>query len=155
MTRVLLAGLLGVGFFTAAPAPAFALPPEEVQALVERAADYIREHGRQQAFADFNRPDGGFVDGDLYVFCNDITGVQLANGGNPKMVGKNLSTLSDAEGHMTTLDMNRIGQTTGHGWYEYLWPNPAKGRIERKTAYVLRIDDRTICGSGYFKPDQR
>jgi cytochrome c len=154
MSRVLPAGLLGVGLFAAALAPVFARSAEEAQALVERAADYIREHGRQQAFADFSRPDGGFVDGDLYVFCNDISGLQLANGGNPKMVGKNLSALRDAEGNATTLDMNRIGQTTGHGWYEYLWPNPVKGRVERKISYVLRIDERTICGSGYFKPDQ-
>jgi cytochrome c len=154
MTRVLLAGLLGAACFTAVPQPVFAHSPEEAQALVERAADYIRANGREEAFAAFNRPDGGFVDGELYVFCNDITGLQLANGGNPKMVGKNLSTLRDAEGHLTTVDINRIGQTAGHGWYEYLWPNPAKGRIERKVTYVLRIDDRTVCASGYFKPDQ-
>ncbi|HUN42062.1 MAG TPA: cache domain-containing protein [Acetobacteraceae bacterium] len=155
MTRGPLATLLGVGLLAAALQPALAHSPEEVQALVERAADYIREHGQQQAFADFNRPDGGFVDGELYIFCNDISGVQLANGGNPKMVGKNLSGLRDFEGRLTTADINRIGQTVGHGWYEYLWPNPAKGRIERKTTYVLRIDDRTVCASGYFKPDQR
>jgi cytochrome c len=154
MIRVLLAGLLGFGLFAVALKPVFAHSPEEVQALVERAADYIRAHGREQAFATFNRPDGGFVDGDLYVFCLDITGVELANGGNPKIVGKDLSSLRDSEGRMSTLDINRLGHTAGHGWYEYLWPNPAKGRIERKTTYVLQIDDHTVCASGYFKPDQ-
>lgn len=154
MTRVALAVLLGVGCCATALQPAFAHSPDEVQALVERAADYIRDHGRQQAFATFNRPDGGFVEGELYIFCNDISGVQLANGGNPKMVGKNLSGLRDAEGRLPTVDLNRIAQTAGRGWYEYLWPNPAKGRVERKTAYVLRIDDRTVCASGYFKPNQ-
>ena len=83
MTRVMLAVLLAAGHLGMATKPVSAGSPEEVQALVERAAEYIRVHGRQQAFADFNRPDGGFVDGDLYVFCDDAAGVNLANGGNP------------------------------------------------------------------------
>jgi cytochrome c len=153
MTRVLLAGLLGVGLFAATVMPVSARLPEEAQALVERAAEHIREHGRQQAFADFNRPDGGFVDGELYIYCNDASGVQLANGGNPKLVGKNMSALRDAKGTLTTAEIFRIGQTKGRGWYEYFWPNLVKGLVERKAAYVLRIDDQTICASGYYKPD--
>jgi len=154
MRRTLLAGLLGACMCAAAAPATFAHSAEEAQALTERAADYIRDHGRQQAFAAFNRPDGGFVDGDLYVFCIDGNGVELANGGNPKLVGKDLSKLRDAEGHLTSVDIYHIGQTAGHGWYEYLWPNPAKGRIERKAAYILRIDDKTVCASGFFRPDQ-
>jgi signal transduction histidine kinase len=154
MTHVLLAGLLAIGVIAAMAKPVCAGPAEEVQALVERAADYIREHGRQQAFAAFNRPDGGFVDGEFYVFCNDSAGIQLANGGNPKMVGKDMSAVPDAKGTLTTPEIFRIGQTQGHGWYEYLWPNLVKGRIERKVTYIMRIDNQTICASGYYKPDR-
>jgi signal transduction histidine kinase len=127
--------------------------PEDVQALVARATEHIRQYGREQAFEDFNRPDGGFVNGELYVFCIDGAGIQLANGGNPKLVGKNLSSLRDAEGKATTADMYHIGQTQGQGWYEYLWPNTARHRIERKVAFVVRIDDQTVCASGYYKSD--
>ena len=98
MTRVLLAALLAVAHFGVAAKPVSAGSPEEVQALVERAAEYVRVHGRQQAFADFNRPDGGFVDGDLYVFCDDAAGINLANGGNPNLVGRNLAAVRDADG---------------------------------------------------------
>jgi signal transduction histidine kinase len=153
MTRALLAGLLGVALFAATAKPVSARSPEEAQALVERGAEHIREHGRQQAFADFNRPDGGYVDGELYIFCNDASGVLLANGGNPKMVGKNMSAVPDAKGTLTSAEIFRIGQTKGRGWYEYFWPNLFTGRVERKVAYILRIDDQTICGSGYYKPD--
>ncbi|MBI5441029.1 MAG: histidine kinase, partial [Deltaproteobacteria bacterium] len=37
-----------------------------------------------------NKKDGKFVRGELYVFALQFDGTTLANGGNPKMVGKNL-----------------------------------------------------------------
>ena len=154
MTRVLLAGLLGVVLFAVMARPVSAHSPEEVQALVERAADYIREHGRQQAFADFSRPDGGFVDGDLYVFCQDASGVVLAHGGNPKIIGRNMSGVRGPDGRLSNVEINHLGLTQGSGWLEYLWPNPDAGRVQLKVSYVLRIDDHTVCGSGYYKPDQ-
>jgi cytochrome c len=146
-------GRLLAVLLAAAATPACAGSPEDVKALVERAAQYVHDYGLQRAFADFSRPDGGFVDGELYVFCSDNTGTQLANGGNPKLVGKNLSSARDANGKGgTNVELHRIAQTKGYGWYEYLWPNPAKGRVERKVVYVIRIDDQIICASGYYKP---
>jgi cytochrome c len=154
MNRVLLAGLLVVGLFAVAAKAVAAGSPEEVQALVERAAAYIREHGPQQAFADFSRPGGGFVDGELYVFCLDADGMVVAHGGNPKLVGKNLAAVRDPDGQLRTRTLLQIAQTKGRGWLEYPWPEVDEGRIGRKVTYVLRIDDHTICGSGYYKPDQ-
>ena len=78
----------------------------------------------------------------------------LANGGNPKLVGRNLSTLRDAEGRLPIVEINRVGLTEGQGWVEYLWPNPQTHRVQRKITYVVRIDDQTVCGSGFYKPDQ-
>jgi cytochrome c len=153
MIRFLLTGLLGVVLFATMVEPASAHSPEEVQALVGRAADYIGEHGRQQAFADFSRPDGGFVDGDLYVFCQDVGGVVLAHGGNPKIVGRNMAGVRGPDGRLSNVEINRLGLSQGSGWLEYLWPNPGAGRVQLKVAYVRRIDDHTVCGSGYYKPD--
>ena len=151
MTRRLLAGLLGATLFALMAKPVSAHSPEEVQALVERAAAYIREHGRKQAFADFSRPDGGFVNGDLYVFCQDASGIVLAHGGNPKIVGRNMSGVRGPDGRLSNVEINHLGLSQGSGWLEYLWPNPNAGRIQLKISYVLRIDDHTVCGSGYYK----
>jgi cytochrome c len=146
-----LAEIILASFFVMTPASSHTA--DEAQALAERGLAHIQDVGREQAFADFNRPDGGFIDGELYVFCSDNTGTQLANGGNPKLVGKNLSSARDANGKGgTNVELHRIAQTKGYGWYEYLWPNPAKGRVERKVVYVIRIDDQIICASGYYKP---
>jgi cytochrome c len=154
VTRVLVACLLAVALVAVAAKPVFARSPEEVQALVERAAEHVRAYGLTQALADFNRPDGGFVDGELYIFCLDADGIQVANGANPKIVGRNLFAVRDAEGNLPSLQLYRIGQANGRGWFRYRWPNLAEGRVQRKISYVVRIDDRTVCGSGYYEPDR-
>jgi cytochrome c len=151
--RFLRAGLIGLALVAAAarPAAAEARTAEEAKALLERAVAHIQTVGRVRAFADISRPDGGFVDGELYVFCIAPDGIMLAHGGNPKLVGKNLMVLRDPEGTLTTVGIIRVGQTQGQGWLEYLWPNPGTGRVERKATYVVRIDEQTICASGYYE----
>jgi len=59
--------LLGMALAAASAEPR---TPDEVVALVTRAAAHIQVIGAPAAFADFSRRDGGFVDGELYVFCN-------------------------------------------------------------------------------------
>jgi cytochrome c len=151
--RPLRACLLGAILSAAAGWTATAHTPDELQALVDRAAAHIRAVGPVQAYADIARPHGGFVDGDLDVFCDGADGRGLAHGGNPKLVGKNLGILRDAEGNLPILDGVRLALAQGQGWHEYLWPNPQADSVQRKATYVLRIDDRTVCGSGDHKLD--
>jgi signal transduction histidine kinase len=124
---------------------------EQAQALAERAVAHIRDVGRERAFADFSRPDGGFVDGELYVFCQDASGVVVAHGGNPKLVGRNMADVRGPDGRLANVEINHLGLTQGSGWLEFRWPNPVTKRIELKAAYVLKVDDHTVCGSGYYK----
>jgi cytochrome c len=132
-------------------ASAHAGTAEQAQALAERAVAHIHDIGREQAFADFSRPDGGFVDGELYVFCQDVSGVVVAHGGNPKLVGRNMADVRGPDGRLANVEINQLGLTQGSGWLEFRWPNPATKRIELKAAYVLKVDDHTVCGSGYYK----
>jgi cytochrome c len=131
--------------------PAAARTADEVTALVERAIAHIHEVGRERAFADFSRPDGGFVDGELYIFCQDASGVVVAHGGNPKIVGQNMADVRGPDGKLANVEINQLGLTQGSGWLEFRWPNPATKRIELKAAYVMKVDDHTVCGSGYYK----
>lgn len=135
----------------ARPAAAAAHTAAEVVALVQRAVAHIHEVGRERAFADFSRPDGGFVDGELYIFCQDASGVVVAHGGNPKLVGQNMADVRGPDGKLANVEINQLGLTKGSGWLEFRWPNPATKRIELKAAYVMKVDDHTVCGSGYYK----
>jgi cytochrome c len=148
MLRVLPA-CLAVGL--ALPTAAGAATPEEAKALSERAAAYIQSVGEAKAFADFSRPDGGFTQGELYVFCYDHDGVNLAHGANPLFVGKNLQHLKDPDGKEPNVDIIAIGFGKGEGWVDFKWPNPITKKIEPKSAYVIRTND-VVCGVGYYKP---
>src|SRR5580692_3749945 len=119
VTGIPFAGLLAVTLLTVAPKPVATRTPEQVQALVDQAAEHIRNVGRQQAFADFNRRDGGFVDGELYIFCGDATGKVLAHGDNPKLVGKSVANVRDTDGKSPAVEVFRVAQTKGKGWVEY------------------------------------
>ncbi|HUB11155.1 MAG TPA: cache domain-containing protein [Acetobacteraceae bacterium] len=105
----------------------------------------------QQAFADFSKPGGPWIQGELYVFCQADDGTVVAHGGNPALVGKNLLNVKDPDGRTPNAEMNKLGLTKGSGWYDFRWPNPATRQIQEKSAYVIKIDDHTICGSGYYK----
>lgn len=128
---------------------AVAATAAQAQAFSERAAAYIEQVGEEKAFADFTRPDGGFVDGELYVFCYDSKGLNKAHGGNPAFVGRNLLHIKDPDGTEPNLLIVKMGFEQGRGWVNFKWPNPVTKRIEDKSAYVIRTHDVT-CGVGYY-----
>jgi cytochrome c len=134
----------------AMPVVGHAATPQEAEAFSERAAAYIIQFGEERAFADFSRPDGGFVDGELYVFCYDHEGVNKAHGGNPLFVGKNLLHIRDPDGKEPNVEIIKTGFEQGHGWVDFKWPNPTTKRIQQKSAYVIRTND-VVCGVGYYK----
>jgi cytochrome c len=131
-------------------ASAHAATPEEAKALSERAAAYIKQVGEEKAFADFTRPDRGFVQGELYVFCYDRDGVNKAHGANPLFVGKNLLHLKDPDGKEPNVEIIRVGFDQGQGWVYFKWPNPVTKKIQQKSAYVIRTND-VVCGVGSYQ----
>ncbi len=150
MTRAVCLALSILSTFALA-GPVDARTADEAKALAERAIGHINNVGREHAFSDFSRLDGGFVDGELYIFCQDVSGVVVAHGGNPKIIGRNMAHVRGPDGRLSNVEINRLGLTEGSGWLEFRWPNPATKRVELKAAYVLKVDDRTVCGSGYYK----
>ena len=135
----------------AMPLVARAATLEEAKALSERAAAYIAQVGEAKAFADFTRPDGGFVQGELYVFCYDHDGVSKAHGANPRFVGKSLLHIKDPDGKdLVETAIVKTGFEQGRGWVDFRWPNPMTKTIQQKSAYVIRTND-VVCGAGYYK----
>ena len=138
---------LALGFVATAT---HAATPAEAQALSERAAAYIQQVGEEKAFGDFTRPDGGFTQGELYVFCYDHNGVNKAHGANPAFVGKDLLHLKDPDGKEVNVEIVKLGFGQGRGWVDFKWPNPTNKKIQQKSAYVIRTND-VVCGVGYYK----
>ena len=144
------AAVLAVFTVAACPVAAAAATPEQAKAFSERASAHILQVGEEKAFADFTRRDGGFHDGELYVFCYDRKGVNMAHGGNASFVGRNLLHIKDPDGAEPNNRIVKMGFEHGRGWVDFKWPNPVTKKIQDKSAYVIRTND-VVCGVGYYK----
>ena len=140
--------LMGAG--SVLPDIALGATAEDAKALVERAVTHVKDVGEEQAFKDFTNKDGGYIEGELYVFCYSPDVTLVAIGGNPGMVGKNLRNLKDPDGKEASFELVQMGLQHGSGWVDYKWPNPVTKKIQTKSAYVVKVNDK-VCGTGYYK----
>ncbi|HYD62624.1 MAG TPA: cache domain-containing protein [Noviherbaspirillum sp.] len=124
---------------------------EDAVALVKQAIAYIKANGRDKAFAEFSSPSGKFRDRDMYIMVYDLQGNNKAHGANPRLVGKNLSGIKDADGKaLFNAFLDSVNSPKGGGWVDYKWPNPVTGAIEPKTTYVEKFED-IMLGCGIYK----
>ncbi|MES2299237.1 MAG: cache domain-containing protein [Pseudomonadota bacterium] len=121
--------------------------PDQATALVKKAVAFLKANGKEKALAEFNNPKGQFVNGDLYIFALEPSGVTVANGNNGKLVGKNVLEMKDQDGKPFIKTLLEIGNTKGSGWLDYRWNNPVSSKIEMKSTYVEKSDDLYVaCG---------
>lgn len=126
---------------------------DEAVAMVKKASEFLKKNGKEKALAEFNNPKGQFVQKDLYIFAFGANGdgVELANGANIKLVGKNVLQMKDADGKFLIKDILALGMSKeGKGWVDYKWPNPSTGTVDGKRTYVERVDD-VVIGCGIYK----
>jgi hypothetical protein len=123
---------------------------EELKAFVENAYTYVYSVGKERALAEFNDPNGQFVDGELYIFAYDMNGTVLALPYQLSVVGLNRWYLEDTSGV-------KIGQRIiaraeqGGGYVFYLYPNPADNYTkELKLTYVMAVNDEWCIAAGVY-----
>ena len=126
---------------------------ETLVAFVEEAVAYAREHGRDAALAEFNRKNGSFVRGELYIYAYDNNITTLAHPVSPELVGRSRLDEPDAFGNPYAWKFTSA-LTSGSGFLWFYYQNPAhNNRIERKLGYVARVDETWWLGSGvYYGP---
>ena len=91
-----------------------------------------------------------FHDRDLYVFIYDMSGVCVAHGARPALIGKNLIDIKDQDGNYLIRRMVEIANGAGSGWVDYKWPNPQTNKIEDKSSYVEKLGDY-FAGVGVYR----
>ena len=124
---------------------------EEAVAMVKRVQDKFRTDGPEATFkAVIDQSTKEFHDRDLYPFIYDLTGLNVAHGARPALVGKNLISLKDQDGKHLIRDMITIATTSGSGWIDYKWPNPITNKIEDKSSYVEKLGDYFV-GVGVYR----
>ena len=122
----------------------------EAEALVKKAVAYVKANGPEKAYDEFTNGKS-FKEGDLYIIVYDLNGKNLAQGANPKLVGKDLIGLKDPDGKLLIKMFVDLAKDKGKGWSDtYKFLNPVSQKIETKTMYVERVGD-TLVGCGIYK----
>lgn len=121
----------------------------EAVAMVKKGVAFVKANGKEKAFAEINNPKGQFVDRDLYIMAYDMKGINVAHGSNPRLVGKNLLEIKDADGVYIIKGLIGVANK-GNGWVDYKWPNAATKAVENKSTYVEKVDD-ILIGVGIYK----
>lgn len=122
----------------------------EAEAMVKKAVAYIKANGPEKAYDEFTNGKS-FKDRDLYVVVYDLNGKNLAQGANPKLVGKDLIGLKDPDGKPLIQMFVDLAKGKGKGWTEgYKFLNPVSQKIEGKAMYLERVGD-TLVGCGIYK----
>jgi cytochrome c len=152
MSKRVFLGLAAAGLLSAATGVQAQGKGNEADAvaLVKRAVDYLKKNGKEKALAEFSNPQGQFIDRDLYIFVIDQKAKMLAHGALPKIIGKDVIEMKDADGGYLFKDMLAATATKQNAWVHYKWPNPVSKNIEAKSTYLERVDDMVI-GCGIYK----
>ncbi len=123
---------------------------QEAQALLERAVDFLKQAGPEQAFSAFNNPQGGYMQDDQYVFAVGLDdGRYRASGASPQLNGMDVRGMKDAAGTPLFENMISLARKSGSGTVEYVWRNPATNAVETKHTLIQRVGD-VLLGVGYY-----
>jgi len=122
----------------------------EARALLDKAVVALKGN-EADALAKFPKPDGGFRDRDLYVYCFDTTTGKFTAHINPALVGTDVRTLKDAK------DGSPVGQKFFDAVKEgavttiaYNFPKPGGTEPVPKEAYLTKVGNQG-CGVGFYK----
>jgi cytochrome c len=122
--------------------------PEEAQALVARAIALYREKGIA-AFAVISWPDGGFIDGELYVFVIAPDRRIVAHAELDRL-GIDVGPIVDIDGK--PYGRLLVEEATPEGtWLDYKRKNPVTSQIEPKRSWIVKVDGY-VFGSGVYGP---
>lgn len=127
---------------------------DEAVAMAHSAKQFYVDNGFDALIqAVHDKTNSDFHDRDLYVFVVRFDNVVIANGGNPKLAGRDVSGIRDHNGFDFSGAMIDLARTEGQGWVDYIWPHPLTKKVAQKSGYVLKIRDDMYVGVGIYKPN--
>jgi len=128
---------------------------DDAVALVKKAKAHLKKQGPEKACKDFADPAAGFQNGELYVVLQDVreagTLKIVCHAKNPRLNGKDLTELKDADGKQFNKEVISLVKEKGQGWLDYRWVNPVSGKIEAKSSYIESQDGLVIVAGIYKK----
>ena len=118
----------------------------QAEAMLKRAVAVLKAD-ESRALELFTSGDGGFIKGDLYVFCGGPDGMVTAH---PYAMGVNLKEFKDKTGKATGEEIYAVAGEGKLAEVSYKWKRPGGEEHVDKVSFVTKVGDQ-ICGVGYYK----
>jgi hypothetical protein len=125
---------------------------DAAKAMLAKAVAAVKAD-KAKALDMFNKGEGGFREGDLYVFCVTASDGKFVATGNPnskKLLGVDVKTLKDRNGD--PIDLSEATQKPEGEIstinYQFTKPGTIDKQVAKET-YVTKIGD-LVCGVGYL-----
>lgn len=139
---------------TSAPAWGETATRAEMVAFVKEAVRYAKIEGKERALAEFDKRNGSFFRGVLYIYAYNLSGTTIAHPVNPEKIGVNRLYETDARGNLFIRDLRDTVVAEGSGFVRYYYINPVHGNaVEAKLGYVETVDGEWWLGSGIYDDD--
>ena len=124
--------------------------PADAIAMVDKGLAYMQKNGKDALIQEINNKNPEFINGSIYLYVRGLDGVVVAHPINPKLIGKNMLDLPDADGKYYRKEIIALAKSKGKGWVDYRYNNPVSKQIENKTTYIFRSND-VILEAGIYK----
>jgi hypothetical protein len=130
---------------------------DDAKAMLAKAVAAVKAD-KAKALDMFNKGEGGFREGDLYVFCittSDGKFVATGNQNSKQLLGADVKTIKDSNGDPIKLEratQKPEGEITTID-YAFAKPGADKEQVPKET-YITTVGDLT-CGVGYYYFDEK
>lgn len=148
LTRILAAAVLVTGLATTALADPHATAAD-ARALLDRAVAALKTD-QATALANFNKPDGGFRDRELYVACFDATSGLVNAHVDPRQIGVDIRTIKSPSGDAFGQRLFDSAKEGAVATVDYEYPPPGGTTPVAKQSFVTRVANEG-CLVGYYK----
>ena len=127
----------------------------DAKAMLEKTVAALKAD-KAKTLDMINKGEGGFLQGDIYPFCSNVSDDKIVAVGNPnakRLLGRDARTLKDSTGKAYGQEMYAAaskpeGQITE---VSYMFAKPGADTTPvPKVSYLTKVDD-LICGVGYYK----
>lgn len=160
MMRTFMIAAASVAVLTLSPAALAQRPDhgtaDEAKAMLVKAVAAVKAD-KTKALDMFTKGEGGFLDRDLYVFCNNISDGKSVAIGNPnakELLGTDTRTLKDPTGKVFGKELFEGYQKPEGVFTEvsYMFSRPGADKTPvPKVSLVTNAGPDLGCGVGYYK----
>lgn len=122
---------------------------DEAYELVKKAVSLYSVSGEHSLQRITDNTEKLFADRDMYVFAIDHDGYYTAFAGRQDKVGVNIGDVPGVDGPKLIEDAFAVPEMGG--WIDYQIINPLTQQVDKKTSYMVKINDDLAIGCGVYK----